>query len=322
VETGYLSTTQTRAYFLGTNAVTFGAYIFGNAQSDFKIYYQSGKTGFSDTTAGYPSVAFYPALTHDLTYDGNGNESGSVPSGTSAKTAEYITVSDNTDSLVKTGYQFGGWNTSADGTGTSYAPGSVTFTTTHFSYYAVGYNKVSFSDVAASAWYNKAVGFIAGRGITAGTGNGNYSSEAKLTRCEFLVMMLRAYGIAPDASPKDNFTDAGSTYYTGYLAAAKRLGITEGVGNNMFAPGKEITRQEMFTLLYNTLKVIKQLPQGDSGKSLSSFSDASDIASWAKEAMALLVETGTIGGNAGKLSPGSTTTRAEMAQVIYNLFSK
>jgi hypothetical protein len=202
------------------------------------------------------------------------------------------------------------------------ATGTVTFTTTHFSRYAVGYNKVSFTDAAASAWYSKAVGFIAARDITTGTGNGNYSPGSKLTRSEFLVMIMRAYGIEPDASLKDNFADAGITYYTGYLAAAKRMGISGGVGNNMFAPGKEITRQEMFTLLYNALKVIGGLPEGTAGKSLSSFSDAGQIASWAKDAMTLMTETGTVSGSNGKLSPTNTTTRAEMAQVLYNLLSK
>ncbi len=202
------------------------------------------------------------------------------------------------------------------------ATGTVTFKTTHFSYYAVGYNKVSFVDIAADAWYNKAVGFIGARGISTGTGNGNYSPDAKLTRGQLLVMVMRAYGISPDANPQDNFYDAGSTYYNGYLAAAKRLKISEGVGNNMFAPDKEITRQEMFTLLYNALKVIGQLPQGNSGKLLSSFSDAGQVDSWAKNAMTVLVETGTVGGNSGKLSPASTTTRAEMAQVLYNLLAK
>jgi len=200
--------------------------------------------------------------------------------------------------------------------------GTVTFFTTHFSNYAVVYNNVSFSDVVTGAWYNKAVSFIAARDITTGTGNGKYSTKAKLTRGEFIVLMMKAYGIAPDGTPKDNFADAGNTYYTDYLAAAKRLGISEGIGNNMFSPGKEITRQEMFTLLYNTLKVIGQLPQGNSGKTLSDFTDAGQIDVWSKETMALLVETGTIGGNAGKLAPLSTTTRAEMAQVLYNLLSK
>jgi uncharacterized repeat protein (TIGR02543 family) len=200
--------------------------------------------------------------------------------------------------------------------------GRISFSTGHFSKYAVGYNKMTFKDVADSAWYSKAVGFIAAREITSGTGGGNFSPAAKLTRGQFIVMLMRAYGIAPDVDPKDNFADAGNTYYTGYLAAAKRLGISAGVGNNLFVPEKEITRQEMFTLLYKVLKVIGKLPQGNSGKTLSDFSDAGDIASWAKVAMTLLVETGTVSGSGGKLSPISTTTRAEMAQVLYSLLSK
>ena len=200
--------------------------------------------------------------------------------------------------------------------------GRVTFNTSHFSKYAVGYNKISFKDVPANAWYGKAVCFIAAREISGGTGDGNFSPDAKLTRGQFIVMLMKAYGIAPDTNPKDNFTDAGSTYYTGYLAAAKRLGISGGVGNDMFAPEKEITRQEMFTLLYNALKAIDKLPKVSSGKTLSSFSDAGELASWAKDAMSIMVRAGITGGSGGKLSPTAAATRAEMAQVLYNLLSK
>ncbi|WP_408893365.1 S-layer homology domain-containing protein [Paenibacillus taichungensis] len=199
---------------------------------------------------------------------------------------------------------------------------SVSFAATHFSNYAVSYNLVSFKDVAAGTWYGKAVSFIAAREITTGTSDGNYNPDTNLNRGEFLVMLMKSYGIAADTNPTDNFSDAGSTYYTGYLAAAKRLGISSGAGNNSFTPEKDITRQEMFTLLYNALKVIGKLPQGNTDKTLSDFTDASLIDSWAQEAMTLLVETGSIGGSAGKLTPTGTTTRAEMAQVLYNLLAK
>jgi hypothetical protein len=202
------------------------------------------------------------------------------------------------------------------------ATGTVTFDVTHFSDYAVVYNPVRFNDVTPGAWYYKAVSFIAARDITGGTGGGNFSPDDRLTRGDFLVMLMKAYGIAPDTSPADNFSDAGNTYYTGYLAAAKWLGISAGVGNNLFAPEKEITRQEMFTLLYNALRVIGQLPQGDSGKTLSDFTDAGQIDTWAKEALTLLVRTGTVGGSGGKLNPTGTTTRAEIAQVLYNLLGR
>ncbi len=202
------------------------------------------------------------------------------------------------------------------------AAGTVTFRVNHFSHYAAAYHKVNFKDVASGAWYGKAVNFIAAREITKGTGGDNFSPNAKLTRSEFIVMMMRAYGIAPDENPGDNFSDAGNTWYTGYLAAAKRLGIAKGIGNNRYAPGEQISRQEMFTLLYRTLQVLGDLPSGISGKTLSDFTDAAEISSYAREPMALLVETGVVSGSDGKLLPAGTSTRAQMAQVLFNLLGK
>ena len=167
---------------------------------------------------------------------------------------------------------------------------------------------------------------MSAREITKGTGNDNFSPDSKLTRGQFITMMMRAYDIEANTNLVDNFSDAGNTWYTGYLARAKMLGISDGVGNNMFAPDKEITRQEMFTLLYNTLRVIKQLPEikesEDDKKTLLYFEDGRQIASWAIEAMNFLVETGTVNGNLGKLTPLGISTRAEMSQVLYNLMTK
>lgn len=199
---------------------------------------------------------------------------------------------------------------------------TVVFTTTHFSKYVIGYNHVAFNDVPIAMWYKQAVDFVAARGIASGTGNDNYSPDAKLTRAQFLVMAMNAYNIAPEENPTNNFSDAGRAYYTGYLAAAKNMGISEGVGNNIFAPNQEITRQEMFTLLYNILRDVGELPTGNIGKEISNFADANQIAPWANDSMTLFVSTGTITGNDGKISPMGKTSRAEMAQVLYNLLSK
>lgn len=79
--------------------------------------------------------------------------------------------------------------------------------------------------------------------------------------------------------------------YTGYLAAAKRLGISSGVGGNEFAPEQVISRQQMFTLLYNTLKKMNRLPEGDSGKTLSDFTDGESVSSYAQEALSYFVKT-------------------------------
>lgn len=199
------------------------------------------------------------------------------------------------------------------------ASGTVIFTTTHFSDYGVGYHNVNFSDIASDKWYGKAVSFVAARGIATGTGNGSFAPAAKLTRGEFLVMLMRAYSIAPVTDASNNFADAGNTYYTDYLAKAKQAGIADGIGNNRFAPGKEITRQEMLTMLYNTLKTIDQLPESNAAGQLGDYTDAAQVAGWAENAVTHLIGAGTISGNNGQLSPLGAATRAEMAQVLYKL---
>ena len=202
------------------------------------------------------------------------------------------------------------------------ATGMVEMTTNGFSTYAVGYNKVNFNDVAATDWYHDAVTFVAAREITGGTGNGNYSPNGTLTRGQFIVMLMRAYGIQAEENPADNFSDAGSTYYTKYLAAAKHLGITSGTGNNRFSPDSAITRQDMFTLLYRALNSLEELPQASVEKTVSDFSDAGSIAEHARSAMNTLVQGGIIAGSEGKLNPLDNMTRGELAQILFSLLSK
>jgi hypothetical protein len=203
---------------------------------------------------------------------------------------------------------------------------AVVFKTNHFSKFVISYNQVSFSDVLAGAWYKNAVEFIAARSITSGTGPNKFSPQARLTRAQFVVLLMNAYRINTQNEGEfdhiRNFTDAGSTYYTDYLLAAKGLGVVNGVGNNFFAPDKEITRQEMLVMLYNALQVISEVPATVLDKELSSFSDAGQVADWANEAVSALVKAGIVGGSNNRLNPTEGTTRAEIAQVLYNLLSK
>ncbi|MCQ2342450.1 MAG: InlB B-repeat-containing protein, partial [Paludibacteraceae bacterium] len=65
---------------------------------------------------------------YTVTYNANGATSGDVPTdGTKYEKNADVTVLGNTaqNPLVKTGYNFDGWNTKADGTGTDYSAGST-----------------------------------------------------------------------------------------------------------------------------------------------------------------------------------------------------
>lgn len=59
-----------------------------------------------------------------IDYNANGATSGEVPASATGDPGSFR-VSDNTGSLLKTGYQFAGWNTAANGTGTRYHEGDI-----------------------------------------------------------------------------------------------------------------------------------------------------------------------------------------------------
>ena len=83
-------------------------------------------------TMGAANVTLYAKWTANptftVTYDGNGADGGVVPiDSANYEQGATVTVSGNTGTLVKTGYSFAGWNTQADGFGTTYTQ-SQTFT--------------------------------------------------------------------------------------------------------------------------------------------------------------------------------------------------
>ena len=60
---------------------------------------------------------------YTVTYDGNGKTAGTVPAKQTVKAGESVTIASGND-LKKDALNFGGWNTKADGTGTTYAAGA------------------------------------------------------------------------------------------------------------------------------------------------------------------------------------------------------
>lgn len=81
--------------------------------------------------------AQYAALQWGITYNGNGSQSGTVPAaGTYTTGAAAYTVANNTGSLARPGYSFTGWNTVADGSGTSYPALSAYSTSANATLYA------------------------------------------------------------------------------------------------------------------------------------------------------------------------------------------
>jgi len=87
-----------------------------------------------------PPPAVATDAPYTVTYNGNGNSEGSVPVDPKKYQAgQVITVLSNSGKLAKGGFTFAGWNTQANGAGTSYTTAGATFpiATANVTLYAV-----------------------------------------------------------------------------------------------------------------------------------------------------------------------------------------
>lgn len=107
--------------------------------------YAVGKNSDGQLFLGSPVVT--------LTYDGNGATGGNVPAETTGyASGSAITVPGNTNSLVKTGLVFDGWNTMADGSGTAYAADQAFTITANTTLYAQWKIVHVHDDISFTAW--------------------------------------------------------------------------------------------------------------------------------------------------------------------------
>lgn len=197
---------------------------------------------------------------------------------------------------------------------------SVIFETPHFSNFMISRKATTFKDVNTADWYYSAVAFATARDIASGVGSNQFAPTQNVTRGEFIVMLMKAYGITPNASDRDNFSDAGNTYYTAYLATAKKLGITKGIGNNLYAPNATLSRQDMMTMLYTALITLGELPSNTlNTQNLSLYNDHASVAQYAEQALSHFLDAGYITGYNGNLNPTGLATRAQTAQIFLNL---
>ena len=107
-----------------------------------------------------------------------------------------------------------------------------------------------FTDVAANAYYCKAVLWAVENGITTGTSATTFSPDAPCTRAQGVTFLWRANG-SKTASAAASFTDVASdAYYAPAVAWAAEQNVTGGVGNGLFSPDTTCTRAQIVSMLY------------------------------------------------------------------------
>ena len=111
--------------------------------------------------------------------------------------------------------------------------------------------ELPFIDVAADAYYAKAVLWAVENGITTGTSDTTFDPDGVVTRAEAVAFLWRAAG--KPIAEGSLFADVESTkYYAEAVRWAVTSGITNGMSDSVFAPSSTCTRAQIVTFLYRT----------------------------------------------------------------------
>lgn len=175
--------------------------------------------------------------------------------------------------------------------------------------------ELNFTDVKESDWFFKGVEYVVDKGIMSGVSENEFAPSGKLTRA-MLVQMLYNMESRPACDAENAFMDVPvGQWYTDAVIWANDAKIVSGMGEGLFAPNMEITREQMVAMLYNYAKFKGY--DVTASADLSKFADTASVSAWAQPAMQWAVAEGYISGMGdNQLAPQGTATRAEIASVI------
>lgn len=173
--------------------------------------------------------------------------------------------------------------------------------------------KAAPTDVAKDAWCAEAVDYVWQNGYMQGSGAA-FNPDGTVTRAQLFATLYRVQG-SPSVTAASSFSDVSAdAWYARSAAWAKASRLTSGTAAG-FDADRLINRQQLAKILasYAALNGVT-LKSGD----LSKFSDAAQVANYAKAAVKLMTGSAVMNGGSGKLNPNGTVTRAQLAQFLYN----
>ena len=167
----------------------------------------------------------------------------------------------------------------------------------------------TYGDVAGH-WAEASIDRWSGHGIIQGN-NGKFNPNGQLTCAHFAAILARLLKLpaAENAGFADNTPDAWHYDAINRCAAAS---ILKGNLNGTVTPNAPITRERAMVMLGRALG-IEPIENPD----LTKYTDAAQVASYARGMLAALIEAGVVGGvTADQLAPQNNITRAATVTIL------
>lgn len=175
-------------------------------------------------------------------------------------------------------------------------------------------------------WAKDDVEALASRMLVNGVTEERFDPDVSITRAEWTVLLVRALGLDTRLAEKGNkFIDvAQGAWYASAVNAAVEAGLIQGYPDGTFRPGALVNREELAVLLDRAQRYMQDtsdLGGTEVEEELSRFTDQAEIAVWAKESVARLVQEGLIQGRSDeRFTPKAHTTRAEAVVLLNRMF--
>ncbi|MBO5407928.1 MAG: S-layer homology domain-containing protein [Clostridia bacterium] len=181
---------------------------------------------------------------------------------------------------------------------------------------SISEKKASFQDVSSVPWAVDAIEYLYDLKVINGKAQDMFYPQDFVKREEFVKMIAIAANIPLTEQPV-KYTDVSeSDWFYPYVAAASGYGLVNGIGNNVYGVGQNITRQDI-AVLCSRLLVNAEEPLKDE---IVNFADNDKISDYAAKAVEKVAYLGLMIGNENlEFSPQEYATRAETAVILQRL---
>ncbi|WP_066507521.1 S-layer homology domain-containing protein [Abyssisolibacter fermentans] len=187
--------------------------------------------------------------------------------------------------------------------------------------YVLALGDKTFEDIT-NHWAKDYIENMSSRALLYGKSSTDFCPDDIMTRAEMATLVHRLLALLEKQSEPSFYDVLQGAWYEKYVSSVASYGLMVGYTDNSFGVNNRITRQETMVLIDKVMTFVgleTDLSDEEIETTLSEFDDSEYIPNWAKKSVAMCVKTGIVKGYDNKISPSSTTTRAEIAKMFYIL---
>jgi hypothetical protein len=185
------------------------------------------------------------------------------------------------------------------------------------SIYTIAETNKSFKDLAQH-WAKADIEKLASKMIVSGVSKDVFSPDRRMTRAEFVTLLVRGLGLTEDRSAPHFADISSSDWFIGSVGAAVKAGLIDGFEDGTFQPDETLTREQLAVLMVRAMATVngKVKASVNSEHTLNQFTDRNAISSWAVTAVGEALNMNIISGMTDTAFEPSTEASRAQASVM------